>query len=227
MQALQRMAVAQTNLLRMRPATVSKVVTIGNATLYLGDCRKILPTIAGIDCIVTDPPYGLGDEKWQGGKKQWRLNNEDGMEWDRHPVDGLVDALAGFPQIVVWGGNYYPFPPARGWLVWDKLVREFSSGHCELAWTTLDQPVRAFNYSHGQLATEGKHHPTQKPAPLMAWCVAMTTGTVCDPFMGSGSTGVACANLGRGFIGIEMNERYFDIACERIAAAQSQGRLFA
>jgi len=202
-----------------------RVVTLQNATLYLGDCREILPSIEGIDAIVTDPPYGLGDAKWQNGP-QWPLIAE-GMAWDQAPVAGLVDSLTRFTQAIVWGGNYYPFPPSRGWLVWDKLQRDFSSGHCELAWTTLDQPVRAFNYSRGQLAAEGKIHPTQKPVALMAWCVAMTSGTVCDQFMGSGSTGVACANLCRPFIGVELNERYFDIACERIGRAQAQGRLFA
>lgn len=204
-----------------------RVETVGSATLYLGDCREILPTLAVAEAVVTDPPYGLG-ALWQGGTGEWPLaNNGRGTQWDTEPVAGLVELLAGFRQAIVWGGNYYPFPPRRGWLVWDKLVREFSSGHCELAWTTIEQPVRAFNYSHGQLANEGKHHPTQKPAPLMAWCVSMTEGAVCDPFMGSGTTGVACANLTRPFVGIEKDPRYFDIACKRIDAAQAQGRLFA
>ena len=114
-----------------------------------------------------------------------------------------------------------------GWLIWDKIVREFSSGHCELAWTNLDQPVRAFSYSHGALATEGKVHPTQKPVPLMEWCVGFTTGTVLDPFMGSGTTGVACVNLGRPFVGIEREVEWFDHACRRIEAAYRQPRLFA
>ena len=105
-------------------------------------------------------------------------------------------------------------------------MRQFTSGHCELAWTTLDQPVRAFNYAHGELATEGKFHPTQKPLPLMRWCVEMTSGSVLDPFMGSGTTGAAAVGMRREFVGIEIHEPYFDIACERITNAQRQVRLF-
>ena len=98
-----------------------------------------------------------------------------------------------------------------------------------MAWTNIDQPIRAFSYSHGQLANEGKQHPTQKPVPLMEWCIAQAgePALILDPFMGSGTTGVAAANLARKFIGIELEPKYFDIACERIAAAYAHGRLFA
>jgi site-specific DNA-methyltransferase (adenine-specific) len=205
---------------------------IGAATLYLGDCREILPTLGKVDAVVTDPPYGLGD-KWQGGnaasKGKWKLS--DGgtqMGWDADISDALpaVLAVVADGDCIIWGGNYYDLPPRRGWLIWDKIVREFTSGHVEMAWTTLDQPTRAFNYAHAQLASEGKMHPTQKPEPLMRWCVAMTTGDVLDPFMGSGTTGVACARLGRRFIGIEIEPKYFDIACRRIEEAQRQSDLF-
>ena len=113
-------------------------------------------------------------------------------------------------------------------LTWNKIIRNWSSGEAEHAWTTLDKPNRVFDYSHGQLATEGKHyHPTQKPVPLMAWCLdeAKYPLTVLDSFMGSGSTGVACAQLGLAFTGIEVDRRYFDAACERISRAQAQGTL--
>ena len=99
-----------------------------------------------------------------------------------------------------------------------------------MAWTTLDQPTRAFNYAHAQLASEGKFHPTQKPLPLMAWCLDQLPsdcGLILDPFMGAGTTGVACVNSGRAFIGIERHEPYFDIACRRIEDAYRQPRLFA
>jgi site-specific DNA-methyltransferase (adenine-specific) len=230
---------------------MSRVEHIGAATLYLGDCREILQTLgkeclakpcrAPVACggfgfcrlrnqwaVVTDPPYGLG-AKWGGGNGEWPLRDRDMKDggWDMETRDDAIRlALSMVGDAIIWGGNYYDLPPRRGWLVWDKIVREFSTGHCELAWTTLDQPVRAFNYSTGQLANEGKQHPTQKPVPLMQWCVAMTTGDVLDPFMGSGTTGVACARLGRRFIGIEMESRYFDIACRRIEEAQRQGDFF-
>jgi len=202
---------------------------IGDATLYLGDCLEILPTLPKVDAVITDPPYGLGDklDGAQIGSKWGKHFGCGAPEWDKqtHPLVAELPRVAS--QCIIWGGNYYPLPPMRGWLLWDKIVREFSSGHAEMAWTTLDQPVRAFNYAHGQLASEGKYHPTQKPLPLMKWCVSFTTGAVLDPFMGSGTTGVACMNLGRKFIGIEIEPKYFDIACERIENAQRQGRLIA
>jgi DNA modification methylase len=116
----------------------------------------------------------------------------------------------------------------RGWLIWDKIVRNFSSGHVEMAWTTIDQPTRAFNYAHAELASEGKHHPTQKPVPLIAWCLSFMPDAklVLDPFMGSGTTGVACIKSDRKFIGIEIQQSYFDIACKRIEEAWKQPRLF-
>ena len=106
----------------------------------------------------------------------------------------------------------------RGEQVLDvRTAPEFSSGHVELAWTTLNQPTRASNYAHGQLASEGKSHPTQKPLPLMQWCVAFTSGTVLDPFMGSGTTLRAAKDLGRKAIGVEIEERYCEIAAQRLS----------
>lgn len=183
-------------------------------TIYHGDAREIAPSIVA-DALVTDPPYGLGDIMDRGTTDKWPLWGDGPLEWDGKAPDWLPGLVARFRQAVVWGGNYFDLPPARGWLVWDKIVREFSSGHAELAWTNLDQPVRAFNYSHGQLASEGKLHPTQKPLPLMRWCVAMTTGTVLDPFMGSGTTLRAAKDLGRSAVGIEQDERYCEIAARR------------
>jgi site-specific DNA-methyltransferase (adenine-specific)/modification methylase len=207
-------------------------VIIGNATLYCGDCREILPTLGKVDAVVTDPPYGLGD-KWQGGnaasKGKWKLSDGGAnMGWDAV----TVEEVCGLPDLakdcIIWGGNYYALPPARGWLLWDKIVRQWTSGHAELAWTTLDQPVRAFNYALGELASEGKAHPTQKPLPLMRWCLGFLPNaqTILDPFMGSGTTGVAAVQMGRSFIGIEREPKYFEIACRRIEEAQRQSDLF-
>jgi len=199
--------------------------------LWLGDCREVLPTLGKVDAVVTDPPYGLGDKWTSGGRGKWPLVDRDmrggGGAWDGEAAD-IAPALRLAKHAVVWGGNYFDLPPSRGWLVWDKIVRDFSTGVCELAWTSLDQPIKALNYSHGALATEGKQHPTQKPLPLMRWCVEMLPNdaiTILDPFMGSGTTGVACVQLGRKFIGIELDPGYFDIACRRISDELKRPRL--
>lgn len=206
--------------------------TIGDCRLICADCREVLPTLGKVDAVVTDPPYGLGD-KWQGGnaasKARWKLNDGGAaIDWDDSISDALPAALDHANDAIVWGGNYYSLPPRRGWLIWDKIVREFTSGHVEMAWSTLDQPTRAFNYAHAQLASEGKFHPTQKPLPLMIWCIRQLSDahTILDPFMGSGTTGVACVKLGRKFIGIEIEEKYHSIACRRIEQAYSQPDFF-
>jgi DNA modification methylase len=207
---------------------VSRVETIGDARLILGDCRDILPTLGKVDACVTDPPYGI-EGTWSGGNSHgWGRFRGQAEPWDVRPdwfADWLVKQGG---DAIVWGGQYLGLPASGSWLVWDKIVREFTSGHCELAWTNLGKPIRAFNYSHGALATEGKEHPTQKPVTLMQWCLGFVSNaqTILDPFMGSGTTGVACANLGRSFIGIEREPAYFDIACRRIAKAYEQPRLF-
>ena len=179
--------------------------------------------------IVTDPPYGTQD-LWKAPNipngRKWHLFGEGHInEWDvLSPIVAHLPKYA--DQCIIWGGQFYGLPPSRAWLVWNKIIRNFSTGVCELAWTNLDTPIDAFDYSHGQLANEGKAHPTQKPLPLMQWCVRKTSGTVIDPFMGSGTTGVACQRLGRKFVGIEIEPKYFDIACRRIEEAMRQPDLF-
>jgi site-specific DNA-methyltransferase (adenine-specific)/modification methylase len=207
-------------------------VEIGDATLYCGDCLEILPTLPKVDAVVTDPPYGLAD-KWSGGggrsKSSWRFDPNEAMAWDRE-APKIVES---FPflarEVVIWGGNYFALPPSRCWFVWDKKQNDkWTTAQCELAWTSLDKPVRAFRMAQCEQANEGeKLHPTQKPLGLMKWCLKWISGNfVLDPFIGSGTTGVACASLGRKFIGIEIEPRYFDIACKRIEQAYAQGRLF-
>lgn len=212
-------------------AGARRVERIGDAVLVLGDCRSIAPILPRPDAIVSDPPYGLGDKLAGSAGREWgKLFGDGAPTWDRQRDEFVHRLPVMADTCVIWGGNYYDLPAQRGWLIWDKIVREFSSGHCEMAWTTLDQPVRAFNYAHGQLASEGKGHPTQKPLPLMEWCLEqarLPAGALClDPYMGSGTTGVACLRRGVRFIGIEIEERYFNTACRRIAEAARQPSLF-
>ena len=208
-----------------------KIETIGNATLYLGDCLEILPTLGEAQgfAIVTDPPYGIA-RIWSRGSERhgWTKTNAEGVlrnQWDDKPLDANAVAalLAAGDQHIIWGGNYFPLPQSRCWLVWNKPERGFSLAEAELAWTSFDAVVRVFD---GNRSEPDRLHPTQKTVALMNWCVAKTKGTVIDPFMGSGTTGVACMNLGRKFIGIEIDQKYFDIAARRIEDAQRQSRLF-
>lgn len=208
-------------------------VVIGNAELWHGDCREVLPSLGRFDLVLTDPPYGLGAvlDRTPSETTRWSKHFGTGApSWDADvSAEGVRLALASSELAIVWGGQFYVLKPGRCWLSWNKIIRNWSSSEAEHAWTNIEKPNRVFDYSHGQLATEGKHyHPTQKPAPLMAWCLshAPDARTVIDPFMGSGTTGVACAQLGRAFTGIERERRYFDIACERISRAQAQGALF-
>ena len=199
-------------------------VIIGNATLYLGDCRDILPTLGKVDAVVTDPPYGLGDKlSTTPGVGEWgKMYEVGGFDWDQEIPDNICSVIAAGLDAIVWGGNYFQLPSMRGWLIWDKM-QEHSSGHGELAWTTIDIPIRTFRYARVQLASEGKEHPTQKPLAVMRWCLSMADGeTVLDPFMGSGTTLVAAKLEGRKAVGIEINEAY----CESAAKRLSQGTLF-
>ena len=128
------------------------------------------------------------------------------------------------------GGNYFTdwLPPSMKWLSWDKGQDNFSLADFELAWTNQNNACRRINYSRSLALKDVKEHYTQKPIEVMRWCIeqAGNPQSILDPFMGSGTTGVACAQLGRSFIGIEREPAYFDIACERIEQAYQQGQLF-
>jgi DNA modification methylase len=210
---------------------VQKVI-IGDATLYCGDCMDVLSVIPKVQAVVTDPPYGIRADKHNSkppdDKNGWRHYGPE-IGWDAcrqiEPIKRVTNM--GVPAIV-WGGNYYTdiLPPSMGWLIWDKGQSDFSLADVEMAWWSEWKAARRLHYPRALAIKDGGHHPTQKPTPVMEWCVAkMPYGTVLDPFMGSGTTGVAATNLGRPFIGVEIERKYFDIACGRIEAAQSQMKL--
>ena len=216
-----------------------RIERIGDATLYLGDCLEVLPTLDKVDAVVTDPPYGIGiDGKWYANPERWSAPTAVDygcVEWDEKPasITHMKLMMAASTHQVIFGGNYFEgLPPTQCWLVWDKDASG-NFADCELAWTNLKQPVKRIRYlwnGFKKQKPEERNHPTQKPLTVMEWAIKQcktNPQTILDPFMGSGTTGVACANLGRKFIGIEIEEKYFDIACERISAAYAQGRLFA
>jgi DNA modification methylase len=214
---------------------MTEPVIIGNATLYLGDCRDILPTLGKVDAVVTDPPYGIGED---GGDKNRRrgykpLVVHEKLSWDKErPQKEIFDTIRECSDAqIIWGGNYFAdfLPPSMGWLYWDKKMGgDFSDG--ELAWTSQKRAVRDFSKSPfaGLSGGHDRVHPTQKPIDLMKWCINFLPNaqTILDPFLGSGTTGVAAVQMGRKFIGIEREPKYFDIACKRIEDAQKQGDLF-
>lgn len=181
-------------------------------TIYHGDCREWMPEA---DVIVTDPPYGIGrDGKPRSTSRHGGHKGYEFLGWDAQPAVIEPLLMRGLPTII-WGGNYFALPPARGWLVWDKGQR-IDQADAELAWTSLDQPVRVLTLNRVELMRDGAVHPTQKPVALMRWCLGfLPDGIVLDPFMGSGSTLVAAKSFGRRAIGIEIEERYCEIAATR------------
>ena len=188
-------------------------------TIYHGDCRESAPGLA-YGVIVADPPYGIGATCMALGNGRRRIDRGD-RAWDDAPGDiGAILTLRAVPAIV-WGGNYFLLPPSRCWLVWDKGTGDNDYADCELAWTNLDRVVKRYHRGwvgrNAREAGEDRLHPTQKPVDLMRWCLGFlpTGAVVLDPFMGSGTTLVAAKSLGRRAIGIEIEERYCEVAAQR------------
>ena len=207
---------------------------IGNAILYLGDCLEILPTLRKVDAVITDPPYGINVST--------RVNYPDVQAWDVTRPD--ITPLLNVGRFrLFWGGQYYAdkLPIHGGWIAWCKRPIDINFHNdnstyatVELAWRNWGKAkfyVHTWDGGMRAGAAENREfcHPSQKPVELMRWCIRQLPAeaeTILDPFAGSGTTGVACMNLGRKFIGIEISEKYFEIACERIENAQRQVRMF-
>jgi len=206
---------------------------IGNQRLILGDCLQVMPTLGRFDAVVTDPPYGM---KWdgkvtvgQGGhgrsgakaKHYGKTILNDDRPFDPSPFAEIKNRL-------FWGFNHFPqhFGKGRA-LVWIKRSDEaFGSflSDAELAWCSSGHGVYCFRDQSLMAETKHRAHPTQKPVPLMEWCIGQfpDAKTILDPFMGSGTTLVACQRMGRHGTGIELDPDYFDIACRRVDEAARQ-----
>lgn len=222
--------------------------TIGDATLHLARCEDVLPGLAGVDAVVTDPPYGMSyntDSRRFSGFKQTDLPPRGTGRTDRKIIgDGepfTPAHLLGYKQVILWGANHYAQRlPLGTTLVWLKKSPQhygtflsdaeigWQSGGCGVyVFYAEDSNARRRMEATGSAFGAETAHPTQKPLALMDWCLQRVEGAnILDPYMGSGTTGVACAKLGRRFIGIECEPRYFDIACRRIERAQRQRDLF-
>jgi DNA modification methylase len=203
--------------------------------LICGDCLEVMKSIPdkSIDVVITDPPYGIGKDGQKessgvhGGRKGYEFKGWDSIRPDKQVFDEIQRVSQ---NQVIWGGNYFAdyLPATSKWLVWDKGQR-INQSDGELAWTSFSGALRIYTLNRVAIMTDGAIHPTQKPASLMRWVILNNTregDTILDPFMGSGTTGVACVQTGRNFIGIEIDPEYFAIAEKRIKDAQQQMRLF-
>jgi site-specific DNA-methyltransferase (adenine-specific)/modification methylase len=221
------------------------VERLGDAVLYLGDCREIMSELS-FDALISDPPWGSNTacKRFRRRASPWWQNIDNSKVTAHRQIQGDDKPFDPRPflyqKTILWGANWFAqhLPPSGGWLIWDKRKgvetmadKGWSLGEAELAWTNLRNSTRVFrNLWSGLLRSSEKgefHHPTQKPVALIEWCLAQAgyPQVTCDPFMGSGTTGVACAKLGLGFIGVEIDEAYFSIACKRIEAELRQGKL--
>jgi DNA modification methylase len=201
-------------------------------TLHLGDCREILPTLPKVDAVVTDPPYGINAARTRNSQKDgWRDYDCPGWDRERPSAELIASLVKAGKHAVIWGGNYFTdvLPPSSKWLSWDKGQTDFSLADFELAWCSFDGAARRITVGRGRALQDGKEHPTQKSLEVMTWCLQQIPSpntTILDPFMGSGTTGVAAVKLGRKFIGIEIEPKYFDIAVRRISDALKQPDMF-
>ena len=208
---------------------------IGDCLLLQGDCLEVMPFVGKVDAVVTDPPYGIGIDG-QKEVKKGRKSDRKGYDfkgWDRAtPAREIFDEIFKTSSSqIIWGGNYFQDKIqriGRGWLVWDKGQHGLTMSDGELAYCSLDMPMRLFEKNRCAIKQDGAQHPTQKPVALMEWCLGFLPDAkiILDPFMGSGTTLVACAKLGRSGIGIELDPDYYEIACKRVEDAYRQGDLF-
>jgi site-specific DNA-methyltransferase (adenine-specific) len=191
----------------------------GGIAIYHGDSREILPGLApSFDALVTDPPYGFGfaaePTKWR------RLAGNAPEAWDDNRPNYLTEILSMAPAQIVWGGNFFSLPVSRGWLVWVKPDAPPSMSTVELAWTNLDRCAQHVSHSIAATNPERLGHPTQKPLAVMKWTLAQLpprARRVLDPFMGSGTTLVAAKDMGMEAVGIDREERYCEMAAQRLA----------
>lgn len=217
---------------------MAEKVVIGNATLYHGDCLDVMadfPPCFRMDLGLTDPPFGVGNFVQTTGRKMGR-GQSAGLDvtWNESgpPPEFFTAFKRHTTHRIIWGANFFNcFEDRGGAIIWDKAQAMPNFSKADVASCTHYQktemvriPWTNFTVTH-KAATD---HPCERPVALYEWCINyLPNKSVIDPYMGSGSTGVATMNMGRKYLGIERDLRYFDMACERIAAAQAQGRLFA
>ena len=214
---------------------VEKVV-IGNATLYRGDCMEVLPTLPKVDAVITDPPYGMNFQSNYRSEKHLKIANDDSADLAKFVIEWAISRCTHSVYAFGRWDNLADYPKPKSLITWVKnnwSMGDLQHEHArqtEVAFfypgSNHDWPVARPTDVISWPRTNNDFHPTEKPVGLMGRFIEWTRGGVLDPFMGSGTTGVACAQMGRAFTGIERERKYFDIACERISRAQAQGQMF-
>lgn len=210
----------------------------GPVTIYNGDCVALLPHLPRVDAVVTDPPYGIGFSHGGGGGRLARSTRFDGIKiaGDDTPFDPTP--FLAFRSVVLWGANHFAsrLPDSSTWLVWDKRggMCQNDQADCEMAWSNLGGPARLKTVIWNGMIRGCEErgvpmvHAMQKPVAIMQWCIEKASDegdTILDPFLGSGTTAVAAIRTGRQCIGIELEERYCEIAARRCDRELDQGRL--
>jgi DNA modification methylase len=192
-------------------------------TIYHGDCREVSSQLETVDLVLTDPPYGINAARARKSQK-WGWRDFDVCGWDatRPELETLKICTSAGRHFILWGANYFPgiqpLPECK-WLIWDKCQSDFSLADAEMALCSWVGAIRRLRYSRATALKDGKQHPTQKPLEVMTWCINQAPDgcvSILDPFMGSGTTLRAAKNLGRKAIGIEIEERYCEIAAKRM-----------
>ena len=212
--------------------SVREEVLADGVRLICGESEEVLPTLNTVDLLLTDPAYGINAARTRNSQKNgWRDYAAPGWDQERTSPDLIRAALAKAKHAIIWGGNYWSdiLPPTDKWLSWDKGQTDFSLADFELAWCSFHGAARRLTYARALAMQDGKEHPTQKPVALMRWCLEKAPKpcrSVLDPFLGSGTSGIAAVQHGCAFIGVEREPAYFDIACRRIEDALRRPDLF-
>ena len=217
--------------------TYTQKVVIGDATLLLGDCMDILPSLGKVDAVITDPPFGVGNFVQTTGALRGRgAEMGKAVDWNESaPPPEFFSLLKSMSKHrIIWGANFFNcFEDRGGAIIWDKAQPMPNFSKADIASCTHFQKTEIVripwtNFDVARVAQTD--HPCERPVELYDWCIRYLPGhilSILDPFLGSGSCGVAAIRAGRKFIGIEREERYFDIAVKRIEQAVAQGQLFA
>ena len=215
-------------------------------SLYCGDCMDLLKQTPDkyYSLALVDPPYGINAPKMAAthcqrkagskrlnagsGKLKNRVLNNSNCEWDNAiPTDDYFKELFRISKNqIIWGGNYFPLPPSRCILCWDKCQPWENFSQIEIAWTSFDSPAQIFKFDN---RTGDKIHPTQKPVQLYKWLLnkyAKEGDTILDTHLGSGSSAIAAHDYGYEFTGIELDKEYYDNALSRITEHQRQLTIF-